>query len=236
MGRRTVTSIRLDENLVQIASALGLNVSKITSETLKRAIMNLQPSKLNVIPLGIAGLSKNTRILMAETGKFQKADRLKAGDRVVSYDSMTEQCEDANVIDVGALTSIETLVSFFTITDNVGTTIELLPDTKLYCRRDWNSRGEWIRVMDVHPGYHIQSQSGPYRKGMLMGSTSIVEVTKEFPKDSLFYKLEVYPNNSFFANSNIERKLSWPSIGAAWGFPIKGYLGQIGSILEKSGI
>jgi len=69
-----------------------------------------------------------------------------------------------------------------------------------------------------------------------MGSTTIVEVTKKFAKNSLFYKLEVYPNNSFFANSNIERKLSLPIIGAAWGFPIKGYLGQIGSLLEKSGI
>jgi len=53
-----------------------------------------------VIPPGIPGLSKNTRILMAETGKFERIDRLKAGDKVVSYDSMTEQCEDANVIDV----------------------------------------------------------------------------------------------------------------------------------------
>ena len=82
-----------------MASALGLNVSKITSETLKRAVMNLQPSKINLIPLGIAGLSKSTRILMAETGKFERIDRLKAGDKVVSYDIITGQCEDANVID-----------------------------------------------------------------------------------------------------------------------------------------
>lgn len=58
-----------------------------------------------------------------------------------------------------------------------------------------------------------------------MGSTSIVQVTKKFSKNSLFYKLEVYPNNSFFADSNIERKLSLPSVGAA-----------CGSLLEKSGI
>jgi len=81
-----------------------------------------------------------------------------------------------------------------------------------------------------------RSQSGPYRNGPLMGSTTIVEAAQRFTSDSLFYKLEVYPNNSFFANSNTEGKLSFPSVEAAWGFPIKGYLGQIGSLLEKSGI
>jgi len=189
-----------------------------------------------VIPPGIAGLSKNTRILMAETGKFERIDRLKAGDKVVSYDSMNEQCEDANVIDVGPLTSIKTLVSFLAITDNIGTTIGLLPDTKIHCSRSWNSEREWIRAMDVRPDYYISRQSGPYRKGRPSGSTVIVEAEQRFAPDSVFYKLEVYPNNSFFANSNIQRKLSFPSVEAAWGFPIKGYLGQIGSLLEKSGI
>jgi len=69
--------------------------------------------------------------------------------------------------------------------------------------------------MDIQRDYHIQTQSGPYRKGMLIESTSIVEVTKKFAKNSLFYKLEVYPNNSFFANSNIERRkcfLRWKSM------------------------
>lgn len=233
MGKRIVSSIRLDEDLVQMASALGLNISRISSEALKRAVMNLQSSVTNVIPQGIAGVRENTRVLMADTGKFKKINQLKAGDKVVSYNSLIERCEDANVIDVGPLTSSKSSVSFLILINKMGTKIEVLPDTKIYCWRDSYSDADWIRAMDVKPGYNISVQSGPYRRGGLT-STTVVQAKKAF-SDSLFYKLEVYPNNSFFANSNVVRKLHPLSDGlsAAWGFPIKGYLGQIGVLLEK---
>lgn len=242
MGKRIVSSIRLDEDLIQTASVLGLNISKISAEALERAILNKLPSVTDVIPQGIMGVRDNTRVLMTDTGKFKKIAQLKAGDKVVSYNSTTERCEDANVIDVGPLTSSKSWASFWTIIDNIGTKIELLPDTKIYCWRESFSDADWLRVSDISPGYRIPPQSGYYRKGSLIGHTTIAKAEKitiakaekMFVSDSLFYKLEVYPNNSFFANSNVVRKLHPLSDGlpAAWGFPIKGYLGQIGTLLE----
>lgn len=234
MGKRIVTSVRLDEDIVQMASALGLNISRISSEALKRAIIDQQSGETNVIPRGIAGVRENTRVLMAETGKFKKICELKAGDKVVSYNSLIDKCENANVIDVGPLTSSKSLTSFLILINKMGTKIEILPDTKIYCWRDSYSDADWIRAVDVKQEYHISVQSGPYRRGGLT-STTVVQAKKTV-SDSLFYKLEVYPNNSFFANSNIVRKLHPISNGlpAAWGFPIKGYLGQIGVLLEKN--
>lgn len=51
-----------------------------------------------------------------------------------------------DIIDVGPIASAKTLVSFITIADNVGTVIERLPDTKIYCRPSLDSDKEWVRA------------------------------------------------------------------------------------------
>lgn len=234
MGKRIVTSIRLDEELVQKASALGLNVSKISEEALRHAVIKLQPCAVSVIPQGISGVREVARVLMADTGKFKKINHLRAGDKVVSFDPQIGSCEEANVIDVGPLTSRKTFVKFVKIVNNCDSEIELLPDTRLRCWQSSSSNADWFRAKDIRPGYSVSLQSGPYRKGGFIGSTRIVAVDEKFA-ETTFYKLEVYPNNSFFANSNRVRKLHYASdaLGAAWGFPIKGYLGQIGALLEN---
>lgn len=234
MGKRIVTSVRLDEELVQKASVLGLNISKISGEALRRAVINLQPSAVNVIPQGISGVRETARVLMADTGKFEKINRLRAGDKVVSFNSQIGSCEEANVIDVGPLTTRKTFVKFIKIVNNCRSEIELLPDTRIRCWQNLSSDADWVRAKDIRPRYRVSLQSGPYRKGSLAGSTQIVSVDEKFA-ETTFYKLEVYPNNSFFANSNMVRKLHYASdaLGAAWGFPIKGYLGQIGAFLEN---
>lgn len=234
MGKRIVTSIRLDEELIQKASAFGLNISKVSEKALRHAIIGLQPRAINVIPQGISGVRETARVLMADTGKFKRIKDLRAGDKVVCFDSQIGSCDEANVIDVGPLTSRKTFVKFIRIVDNCGSEIELLPDTKLRCWQGSSSNVDWIKAKDVRSGYSVSLQSGYYRKGGLMGSTGIVAVEEKI-SETIFYKLEVYPSNCFFANSNRVRKLHYASdaLGAAWGFPIKGYLGQIGALLEN---
>ena len=135
--------------------ALGLKISRISEEAVRRAVITTLPHAINVIPEGVSGVRDNTRVLMADKGKFEKITRLKAGDRVVSYDGLTGRCEDANVIDVGPLTSERSLVSFLTVVDNIGSKIDLLPDTRIRCWEGSSPNADWTRAKDVHPGCSI---------------------------------------------------------------------------------
>jgi hypothetical protein len=170
---------------------------------------------------------------MMDTGKFKPIDQVKIGDVVVSYNESTGKCEEAHVIGVGAITQDETLSSFITIVDNIGTRIEVLPQTKIYCRSGYNSDAEWTKAEDIKDGYLVASISGYYRHSSPAGSTHIKETRKNFTNER-FFKLEVYPNNTFFANSNKIQKLRFTEdvLGASWGLPIRGYPGQIGRLLE----
>jgi len=95
----------------------------------------------------------------------------------------------------------------------------------------WNA--DWISAKDVSSGFMVKTVS--HKKSS--GSTHIMKVKENHAQD-IFYRLEVYPNNNFFANSNPRRKLHYINdyMPSVWAFPVKGYLGQIGILLEQVNI
>lgn len=227
-----MTSIRLSADLLEKASAFGLNVSKICEAALQNEVNKLILNESIIVPKGIFGISKNSRIIMS-SGEVKNIRKIKVRDKVLSYNLSTDRLEDANVLDVGPLTSENAFATSITIENAIGTKIELLPDTKIFCWPKNFSEANWISAKDIRPNFSVRTTSHKRSSG----STLIVKVKKNHVKD-VFYRLEVYPNNSFFANSNPRRKFHYINdyMPSVWGFPIKGYLGQIGTLLEQSSI
>jgi len=230
MHRTKVTSIRLDAGLLEKATAFGLNISKVCETALENEVSKAILNESIVIPEGIVGLIKGSRIIMAER-KFKEIEKVRAGDRVLSRNESTDRLEETNVIDVGPLTSEKAFAAFVTIENAGGTQIELLPDTKIFCWRNSFSDACWLPAKDIRPSFLVSTVS---HKGS-PGSTYITKV-KENHIHSIFYRLELYPSNNFFANSNPRRKLHYVDdyMSSIWTFPIKGRLGQISSLLERS--
>lgn len=108
----------------------GVNISRVSERAIRYEIQNLELRKNPVIQKGIVGLGKNTRILMAEKEKFEKIDRLKAGDKVLSFNSFTRRCEEANVIDISPLTKEKAFAKYI-ILNSYGIKIELLSNIDL---------------------------------------------------------------------------------------------------------
>ncbi len=232
MTKTKVTSIRLDEDILEKASAFNINISRLCEYALRREVSK-RLLNIGVLPGGTVGISRKSRVIMANK-KFKDVPRITAGERVISYNPVTNEVEEANVIDVGPLTPEDTFTTTLTIEDNIGTMIELLPDTRVFCWKDYLSDAKWVQARDIKAGYSVTTASHKSYGG---GSTIIERIRKNHKRDVLF-RLEVYPNNSFFANSNPRRKRhylgDYPA--SVWAFPIKGYLGQIGIMLEESQI
>jgi len=232
LNKTRVTSIRLDLDLLEKAAAFGINVSRFCEYTLRREV-NRRLLDLGVVPVGTAGISRKSRIIMADE-RFKEISKIKVGEGVISYNPATDRVEDANVIDVGPLTSEDTFATTITIENGAGTGIEVLPDTRIFCWQDSYSKADWLPAKDIRAGYFVTVAS---HKSYAGGSTRIERTVKNHVRD-IFLKLEVYPNNSFFANSNPRRKMryfeDYPA--SVWAFPIKGYLGKIGVMLEESQI
>jgi hypothetical protein len=229
----TVTSVRLDERLLRQAIALGLNISKVTEGALKAAVRDLQPRAVGIVPGDAPGIGSSIRVLMMDDGKFKPITKIRVGEAVVSYNESTRRCEQAHVIDVGPLTDEEAISVCYRISDNIGTRVDVLPATSVFCRVRFGDDAKWTPAEEVRPGHLIMNVSGSCRRFGPSGTTSIGRVQKENVKET-FFKLEVYPNNSFFGNSNSVRKLHLVEdmLPAAWGMPLKGYPGQIGRLLE----
>ena len=67
-----------------------------------------------------------------------------------------------------------------------------------------------------------------------MGSTGVNEVKIDY-KPEKFFRMTVYPNNSFFANSNT-RGITHPIedfTKSVWAFPVNGYLGDKGYLFDS---
>lgn len=228
MVKTKVTSIRLNSDLLEKVSAFGLNVSRVCEFALQNEINKLILNE-NVVPKGTVGISKNSRIIMANK-KFKNIKRIKVGDKVLSHNILTDRFEDANVIDVGPLTPEKTFTTSITIVNTAGTEIEVLPGTKIFCRPETFSEVDWIPAKDIRHGFLVSTASPKSS----IGGSRIVNVNENHIHD-FFFRLEVYPNNCFFANSNIRRKLHYMNdyMSSVWTFPVKGYLGQIGILLEQ---
>jgi len=232
MRKTKVTSIRLDADLLEKATAFGLNISRVCEASIQNEINKQLLDENIIVPRGINGISKNSRVIM-DGRKFKSIKKIKAGEKVLSQDVFSNKLETANVIDVGPLTSDEAVMRRITIKNSSGTMIQALPDTPIFCWTSSLSQANWIAAKDVKQGFLAKSVSCKSSGG----STHIMKVEKEYVQD-VFYRLEVYPNNNFFANSNVRRKLHYiddlmPSV---WTFPVKGYLGQIGTLLEQNRI
>lgn len=224
-----VTSIRINADLLDKATAFGINISKFCEVALSKELNRLTLN-LGIVPEGTMGISKHSRIIMAGE-KFKNITKIRVGDRVLSYNELTGRVEEANVIDVGLLTQEDAFVTPITIENNGGTKIQILPGTKIFCRQRNLSNNDWLTARDIQRDFLIPMIS---HKSHFFGSTLIGRVSKEYARGS-FFRLEVYPNNSFFANSNLRRKTHYiEDYGASvWAFLVKGYLGQIGCLLEQ---
>lgn len=223
-----MTSIRLDADLLEKAAAFNINLSRLCEYTLRREV-NERILDLSVVPVGVTGISRKSRVIMTNK-KFKDVTKIKAGERVMSYNPTARRVEEANIIDVGPLTPEGAFVTTTIIEDNIGTRIEVLPDTKIFCWKDSFGESDWYPAKNIQAGYHVSTASP---KSFAGGSTRIQKVRKNHVRDVLF-KLEVYPNNSFFANSNPRRKTHYLEdyLPSVWAFPLKGYLGQIGRLLQ----
>lgn len=223
-----VTSIRLDAELLDKATAFGLNISKFCAFALKKELNKLVLN-LGIVSEETMGISKHSRVIMAGE-KFKAITKIKVGDRVLSYNQLTNRIEEANVIDVGPLTPENAFVAPTTIENSGGTKIQVLPGTKIFCRQGNLSNDDWFPAREIRSGFLAPTIS---HKSHFLGSTGINKVSKGYVRDN-FFRLEVYPNNSFFANSNRRRKAHYiEDYGVSvWAFLIKGYLGQIGYLLE----
>lgn len=232
MTNTKVTSVRLDANLLEKASAFGLNVSKVCEAALKNELNKLILHEGVVVPKGIVGVSRNTRILMANE-KYRNITRVHVGDKVVSNNPFTDKLEEANVIDVGPLTEEKAFLTYLTIENATGTVIKVLPDTMIFCWKDVFSDADWVPARNISRGFSAVSVS----KKRASGASGIISV-KEVHTPDVFYRLEIYPYNNFFANSNQIRKLHYVNdyMPSVWTFPVKGYMGQIGSLLEHKKI
>jgi hypothetical protein len=225
MSKTKVTSIRLDADLLEKASAFGLNISKICEVSVRNELRKSILREDTVIPEGIRGLGKGSRIIMSNM-KFKDIRKIRVGDRVLSVDFFTGKSEEANVLDVGVLTSREAFATSITIKAATGPVIELLPETLLCCWRNGSSGPEWIAAKNIRVGFVVS-----LRSCKSSGGSTLVENVEENHVRDVFYRLEVYPNNNFFANSSTIRRTHYVNdyMSAVWAFPVKGYLGQIKS-------
>lgn len=232
MVKTKITSIRLDADLLEKASAFGLNVSRVCEVALQNEINRLILKKTDIVPKGTVGISKNSRIIVAEE-KFKDITKVEVGDRVLSYNISTNGLEYSNVIDVGPLTSEKAFTTSKTIENAIGTKIEVLPYTKIFCWKRSVSDADWIPAKEIDSGLLAKTVS--HKKAS--GSVHIVKVEENHVRD-IFYRLEAYPNNNFFANSNPRRMLHYSQdyMPSVWAFPVKGYLGKIGILLEQGSI
>jgi hypothetical protein len=231
MSERRVTSIRLNADLLERASAYGFNLSRLCEAALQNELNKRLMDEGMIPSKGAVGISRNSRIVM-NGQKFKNIERLNVGDKVVSFNLSSNRFEEANVIDVGPLTLNEAFATVITIENSGGTKIDVLPDTQIYC---WmphksSSSADWISASDIQEGYYISTRS---HKSASFGSTTISKVKKTHVRD-VFYRLEVYPNNNFYANSNVRRMTHFVNdyMPSVWAFPIKGYPGQIGALFE----
>lgn len=230
MVKTQVTSIRINSELIEKANAFGLNVSKLTEEAITREI-NKMMLKHNIIPQDLQlGLSKKSRVLL-DNDRFKDISKLKIGDKVVSYNEIQNKLEPANVIDVGPLTDDKAFAMQVKISTNTKVDLEVLKHTPVFCSKGNLSTSDWVKATDIIAGFSINNVS----RVKAQGFCKILNVLSE-PKKDDFYKLEVYPNNTFIANSNPLRKTryleDYPA--SVWGLPVKGYPGEIGLLLEPT--
>jgi len=220
--------MRVEESLLEKAELLNLNLSKIANVALqyeidRRTLGYLREGTTN--PYEFPGIRKTAKILtMTEKGlKFIDIIKVQIGDTVISYSEETGTLEHSFIISKEKLTTNEALAHNHRIF-SYDIFIDVLPFTKIYCRRTPNSDYNWIESREILPNaLTFTSSTATSRSSHPLGYRNITNVENKFIKD-IYYLIEAYPHNSIIVNS-VQRKLLKPdTIGASlWGFPIQGY-------------
>lgn len=225
---KRVTSIRLEEELLEKAELLNLNISKIAQSSIKYEVERKTLSYLRdgfIVPHNFPGVRNTVRILSfsKNKAKFKKINKLRVGDKIISYNESTKTLDYSYIISKERLNSTPSIGSCYRIF-SYDTYIDVQPTTKIFCWPRLVSESNWYEAQDIQKGYSTFTTSTVARQGSHpIGSVLITEIQKDYVED-YYYLIEAYPYNTFIANS-VEREILKPiTIGASfWGFVIQGY-------------